>query len=211
MKIIMALQDNALTERPQFVHLDVLNACFSVWGFGKLCAEINWANIYLSTDTIGDEIMKATVDHVSNFNIETKSDQLTLLDFAQYFGAVEGILGNVFNDFKSFSSKVSAGDETYSFWNDFDHGTCFSFMGFYLALRSSDWDLHNYFLKYIGALFLIVPSSLYYRLIPTANFPSYTIENFKQRGFTASVAGNSWSSLHLTKHTKWPLTGSLKV
>ena len=71
-------------------------------------------------------------------------------DITSLCSALEPVLAR----FLTFLENKSKDDETLMFWNNFVHRDCLAFIGFYLSLRSGDWDMRNFFLKEMAPFFI---------------------------------------------------------
>ena len=132
-------------------------------------------------------------------------------DITSLCSALEPVLAR----FLTFLENKSKDDETFMFWNNFIHRDCLAFIGFYLSLRSGDWDMRNFFLKEMAPFFHIVSSNYYYDLIPKhladlQCFPQPVINHFKQGGFVANLNGNNWSSVALDEAHEMTINREVK-
>lgn len=96
--------------------------------------------------------------------------------------------------FNLFLEHQSAKDNTWKFWAQFVFEDCLAYVGLFLSVRCTNWDLRVSCLKLMAPLFCAYDRTTYQRLIPNhlaaiQTFPQKVIESFKQGGFSVNIGG----------------------
>lgn len=96
--------------------------------------------------------------------------------------------------FLEFVEAQCRDDKTWQLWYNFVFQDCFSYIGLFIAIRTSDWELRMSSLKRVVPLFCAYDRPCYQRLIPNHiacvhNYPAEIIDSFKKGGFTVKVKG----------------------
>jgi hypothetical protein len=104
-----------------------------------------------------------------------------------------------FDEWRSLESTKS---NTFAFWDTFIHLDMMAYLGFYIAIRSRNWELRNASLKKLACLFHAFDKQNYLRMIPyhladLQTFPSDVIDFFSQGCFSVSVSGDKFYSVAL--------------
>ena len=96
--------------------------------------------------------------------------------------------GKVLDKFREFVDEKAASDDTLKFWRQFVFVDCYSYVGLYLAIRGSDWNLRLSSLKLMAPLFTAFDRDSYRIILPNhlANlqlYPDEVMKHFKAGGF----------------------------
>lgn len=84
--------------------------------------------------------------------------------------------------------------DTWSLWANFVFKDCFSYVGLFLSIRTSNWDLRLSSIKTMAPLFFAYDRPCYQRLVPDhladlLSYPREIIDCFRAGGFTVKVKG----------------------
>ena len=120
------------------------------------------------------------------------------------------------NKFKSYIEQLALNDKTIKFWYQFVFIDCFSYLCLYLAIRSSNWNLHLSSLKMMSPLFSAFNRDFYERIIPyhiadIESFPSEVLQCLINDGFTVSMSGCRWCAIALGEAHEMYINKDLKA
>ena len=109
-------------------------------------------------------------------------------------------LGNSFKQFYAFVHTMAARDRTWKFWMQFVFEDAMAYIGFYLAIRSGDWDTRMAYLKMMAPLYSAFDHTTYKKLIAQhladiLCMPPNLLLAFQQGAFVVSICGNVWHSV----------------
>jgi hypothetical protein len=84
-----------------------------------------------------------------------------------------------------------------------------------LAGRSGNWHLRNYALKKMVPVFHLVPSTIYYKLLPRhladlLKYPTSVLSHLEAGGFVMSLSGTSWSKRFLDESHETTINRDVK-
>lgn len=110
---------------------------------------------------------------------------------------------NHFHLFQTFVSNMSKNDRNWEFWSDFVFSSCFSYIAFFLSIRSGNWHLRLGSLKLLAPIFASFDRTTYRKLIPQHIADCLLLpENLKMVGFQLAywdMTGIPWQLMKATK------------
>ena len=131
---------------------------------------------------------------------------------------IEGLIkdSNVFPNVMEFIDEMKEKDDTWSFWANFVFSDCYSYIGLYLAIRGSNWNLRVSSLKMMAPLFAALDHDTYEKIIPNhladiQQFPKDILQCFKDGGFTVNINGQRWHSVALDEAHEMCINKDLKA
>ena len=154
-----------------------------------------------------EDTSKWNMGHISEM-FETLTIRYNQRQVSNYKN-ISRILSNIQNELKgledqflSFNMEQSEKDENYKFWNDFIHKDCIVFIGLFIAMRTSNWDLRNGCIKSMSEIFHVSESKYYRKLLPLHLKDIYTLpnsisEHMRNGGWVVNIKGNNTSSIAL--------------
>ena len=100
-------------------------------------------------------------------------------------------------NFHSFLQARCSRDLTWKFWVQFVFQDAFTYVGFYLAIRSGNWYLRTAALKEMAPLFTCYDHFTYRKLIAQhvadiLCYPAEVLCTFKHGAFVMSIMGHEW-------------------
>lgn len=107
--------------------------------------------------------------------------------------------------FDEWKSQERSNSNTFVFCDTFIHLDMMAYLGFYIAVRSRNWELRTASLKKLACLFHAFDMQNYLRMIPyhfadLQTFPSDVIYMFFSQGcFSVSISGDKFYSVPLDK------------
>ena len=93
-------------------------------------------------------------------------------------------------------------DDTWRFWRQFVLADCFSYIGLYLAVRDTNWNLRVSSLKQMEPLFAAFDRDTYQRIIPNhlsdlQMYPLHIMRCLEAGGFTVNITPEEWHAVAL--------------
>ena len=118
--------------------------------------------------------------------------------------------------FSGYVQEQRAADETWHLWSNFVLKDCFGYVGLFLGIRTSDWDLRLSSLKNMAALFSAYDRPCYQKLIPDhlaelQSYPAEVIDCFRAGGFTVKVKGGIGHAVALDEAHEMCINRDLKM
>ncbi len=112
-------------------------------------------------------------------------------------------LGNRFTEFYAFVHKMAAQDDTWRYWKQFVLEDAMAYVGFYLAIRSGDWELRVAYLKTMAPFFTAFDHHNYQKLISQhladiLCMPPSVLFAFQQ-GRSLETSGTLWPLMRRTR------------
>ena len=109
------------------------------------------------------------------------------------------MMSNRFEEFKKFIEWLANKNKTCMFWVQFVFMDAMAYVGFFLAMRSGDWQLRIASMKLMAPVFMAF-DQVYQRLIAQhladlLCMPPPILAMFHQGGFVVSICGNAWHSV----------------
>ena len=158
---------------------------------------------YLKSDpnsAIGEMALTDIFDKVKQCFLNNEDN--SWLETTKRINELADNLNGFENEFWNFTEEMCKANKTWKFWHNFVHVDCFAHIGFYLAIRSGNWNLRNYCLQLLAPVFHVIPSTFYYKLIPRHMadlkiFPTSIINHFQNGAFVMNFQGNNWNSVGL--------------
>ena len=94
--------------------------------------------------------------------------------------------------FKQFLYRQAKIDSTWQLWTNFVFNDCFCYVGLFIAIRTSNWDLRLASLKEMGPLFAAYDRPFYQKILPhhiadIQCYPQDILECLKEGGFTVKL------------------------
>ena len=98
------------------------------------------------------------------------------------------------DEFNKFVAAQAETDDTWRLWSNFVLHDCFSYVGLFLAIRTSNWNLRVSSLKRMAPLFCAYDRPCYQKLLPShiadiQSYPNEILNCFKAGGFTVKIKG----------------------
>ncbi|CAC5411991.1 unnamed protein product [Mytilus coruscus] len=86
-------------------------------------------------------------------------------------------------EYEELLGQLCEENENWRFWNTFLSKHCFTYIAYFLAIRSGNWELRNFCIKEVTKITQITESKYYARLLPyhivdLKNFPASIIKKF---------------------------------
>jgi hypothetical protein len=99
--------------------------------------------------------------------------------------------------FDEWMSLETTKSNNFAFSDTFIHLDMMAYLGFYIAVRSRNWELRNASLKKLACLFHAFDKQNYLRMIPyhladLQTFPSDVIDFFSHGCFSVSISGDKF-------------------
>ena len=148
------------------------------------------------------------LDDATSTNIQAKAMKLLeetihqhanfVQSFNEKLSKITELLGSKSSTkFVQFLEHMSSRDGTWCLWSQFILQDGLAYVGFYLAIRSGDWDLRMACLKKMAAVFTAFDHLTYQRLISqhladVLCMPPAILTAFRHGAFVVSISGNSW-------------------
>ena len=115
-----------------------------------------------------------------------------------------------------FVAAQAESDDTWRFWSNFVLHDCFCYVGLFLAIRTSNWDLRLSSLKNMAALFSAYDRSCYQKLLPThiadlQSYPTEVLKCFSAGGFTVKVKGGLGHAVALDEAHEMCINRDMKM
>lgn len=120
------------------------------------------------------------------------------------------------DEFHSFIATQAKSDDTWQLWSNFVFHDCFCYVGLFLAIRTSNWDLRMSSLKCMVPLFSAYDRPCYQRLIPChiadiQNYPNEIMQCFRAGGFTVKVKGGIGHAVALDEAHEMCINRDIKM
>ncbi|XP_066282530.1 uncharacterized protein [Branchiostoma lanceolatum] len=144
-----------------------------------------------------------------------ESSQFDSASFVERQEILQGELGNLRSEFKSFCDIMSKKNKVFQFWHDFVHGTCLAYINLFLSIRSANWNLRVASIKHMVPLFYAFDHHMYSRLlarhIADINiFPKSILSVLQKGGFVSSLKGTAFSDVALDECHEMTINKDLK-
>lgn len=99
-------------------------------------------------------------------------------------------------EYEELLEQLCAENENWRFWNTFLSKHCFTYISYFLALRSGNWELRNLCIKEVTKITQITESKYYARLLPyhiadLKNFTAGIIKKFEEGAFVVNISGRN--------------------
>ena len=119
------------------------------------------------------------------------------------------------SEFEIYNQKACEENENYRVWHKFIHIDCANYIGFFIALRTGDWNLRNSCLKKMTQIFHVTESKFYRKLLPLHlrdlhTFPPAVLENLKNGGWVANIKGNNTANIALDESHETMINKDMK-
>ena len=156
------------------------------------------------------DFLKDVAD-IMSVNLNTDK---TVEQYAEAFLSLQDKLDGYYDEFINFVSDMSSKSNTFSFWKNFVHQDCMTYILLFLAGRSGNWNLRMFVLKKMMPVFH-VNSTFYYRLLPQhihdlLLYPTYILDQFKNGGFVMNLTGKPWSNVFLDENHETTINKDVK-
>ena len=118
--------------------------------------------------------------------------------------------------FKQHIQEQREVDATWHLWSNYVLNDCFGYVGLFLSIRNSDWDLQIASIKNIAALFSAYDRPCYQKLVPDhladlQAYPPQVIDFFKAGGFTVKVKGRVGHAIALDEAHEMCINRDIKM
>ncbi|CAC5372949.1 unnamed protein product [Mytilus coruscus] len=149
-------------------------------------------------DDIFSSLNLNSVDEANNCNIDSLWTEICSKKI-EIFSAFSN---DLLSEFRNWRYEQSSKSDTFSFWDSFIHTDFMNYLGFYVAIRTRNWELRNACLKQLACLFHAFDRHNYLRMIPyhladLQNFPPDVLDFFQKRCFSVSISGENYFSVAL--------------
>ena len=109
---------------------------------------------------------------------------------------------DLLSEFNEWRAHEGIKSDTFSFWDSFVHIDFMNYFGFYIAIRTRNWELRNACLKQLACLFHSFDKHNYLRMIPyhiadLQTFPTDVLDFFSKGCFSVSISGEHCYSVAL--------------
>ena len=116
----------------------------------------------------------------------------------------------------TFKSREKYIDATWHLWSNYVLNDCFGYVGLFLSIRNSDWDLRIASIKNIAALFSAYDRPCYQKLVPDhladlQAYPPQVIDFFKAGRFTVKVKGRVGHAIALDEAHEMCINRDIKM
>ncbi|CAC5358619.1 unnamed protein product [Mytilus coruscus] len=130
-------------------------------------------------DDIFSSLNLNSVDEANNCNIDSLWTEICSKKI-EIFSAFSN---DLLSEFRNWRYDQSSKSDTFSFWDSFIHTDFMNYLGFYVAIRTRNWELRNACLKQLACLFHAFDRHNYLRMIPyhladLQNFPPDVLDFF---------------------------------
>ncbi|CAC5387759.1 unnamed protein product [Mytilus coruscus] len=99
-------------------------------------------------------------------------------------------------EYEELLGQLCEENENWRFWNTFLSHHCFTYIAYFIAIRSGNWELRNFCIKEVTKITQITESKYYARLLPyhiadLKNFPAGVIKKFEEGAFVVNISGRN--------------------
>ena len=120
--------------------------------------------------------------------------------FNENLANINSILGNRFQQFKTFLYKQANIDDTWKFWSQFVLEDAMAYVGLFLAIRSGNWNLRMASMKLMAPICTAFDHPTYQKLIShhladVLCMPPPVLAMLQQGAFVMNISGRSWHSV----------------
>ena len=120
------------------------------------------------------------------------------------------------DEFNKFVAAQAETDDTWRLWSNFVLHDCFSYVGLFLAIRTSNWNLRVSSLKRMAPLFCAYDRPCYQKLLPShiadiQSYPNEILNCFKAGGFTVKIKGGIGHAVALDEAHEMCINRDMKM